>query len=357
MVHVSESEIWKQIDDAECCLVHGMFEEAASLASSVIRQVHAAPSEAVVDSIQLVEMIEVAGIMFMQSLEALGRTMQLFVELKEIYGSVPAIPVRFVLAGAMMQINGGFSSNLRAILEDYLAKWRCAEGDVYVLTESEPQTSFNGCISPSVMPTEDYLKVVELYTIQLLGMILHEPDVAIYWIERAELPEHNRQDLLRRLHKLRSAAKPSTTAGEGRKQVTERSLPASAAPLTVDDYPQTSEPHYLSNQNTLKGSHLKSIQSVTGRVDPCFWWFRTVRIKFGKLQLIVPSGKMMLLFSLIFSTLYILRNRTVLLKRVAVRQVSYLLRVLLDAWRLAFSVQMNPLAAVQQLPSAPRGSR
>ena len=48
----------------------------------------------------------------------------------------------------------------------------------------------------------------------------------------------------------------------------------------------------------------------------------------------------------------------ILFYRIVSRQVSSVRRALIDAWQLAFSVQVNPLAAVQQLPSAAsRGSR
>ena len=41
--------------------------------------------------------------------------------------------------------------------------------------------------------------------------------------------------------------------------------------------------------------------------------------------------------------------------RIALRQAVSAKKALVDAWQLAFSVQVNPLAAVQPLPAAPRG--
>ncbi|OAY70589.1 hypothetical protein ACMD2_26440 [Ananas comosus] len=96
---VSEYDIWKQIDDAERCLVGNMFEDAAALASSIVRNIQTAQLEHVVDDIQLVEMTEAAGMVLIQSLKELGRISQLFVELKEVYGSVAAIPVQIFLTG------------------------------------------------------------------------------------------------------------------------------------------------------------------------------------------------------------------------------------------------------------------
>jgi hypothetical protein len=44
------------------------------------------------------------------------------------------------------------------------------------------------------------------------------------------------------------------------------------------------------------------------------------------------------------------------LSRTAFQQISSLRRGFLDALQLAFSTQINPLAAVQQVPQAPRAS-
>lgn len=41
--------------------------------------------------------------------------------------------------------------------------------------------------------------------------------------------------------------------------------------------------------------------------------------------------------------------------RIAIRQATTAKKALVDAWQLAFSVQVNPLAAVQPLPAATRG--
>nr|CAB3468936.1 unnamed protein product [Digitaria exilis]CAB3471365.1 unnamed protein product [Digitaria exilis] len=62
-----------------------------------------------------------------------------------------------------------------------------------------------------------------------------------------------------------------------------------------------------------------------------------------------------LLFSLLFSTIYVLRRKAAGLRRTMFQQASSLRQAFFDALQLAFSVQMNPLAAVQQLPQA-RGS-
>nr|CAD1827559.1 unnamed protein product [Ananas comosus var. bracteatus] len=348
---VSEYDIWKQIDDAERCLVGNMFEDAAALASSIVRNIQTAQLEHVVDDIQLVEMTEAAGMVLIQSLKELGRISQLFVELKEVYGSVAAIPVQIFLTGASMQITEGFTSNLGAIFEDYLAKWKCTNGGIYILTEEGEEDC--RCIRQCVLSTEDYLDVAELYTITLLGMVLNETELAISWTEGAELREEDRQDLLRILYSLQSTANHRSSAGLAEKQTTKESHPSSAINASkVEEYPKTIQPHFLSSGDKLKAGPIKSLHPSIRRIDPCFWWFRTVRIKFGRVQLVLPGAKLLLIVSLIFSAYYILRKRGIILKRLVSRQLLSLRKALVDAWGFAFSIQMNPLAAVQQLPSA-----
>jgi hypothetical protein len=48
-------------------------------------------------------------------------------------------------------------------------------------------------------------------------------------------------------------------------------------------------------------------QRVADQFDPLFWWFRSIRLKLGKTHIVLPSGKLMFLFSvsLLFWTVYV----------------------------------------------------
>lgn len=365
MTRLSESELWKQIDASESYLVCCMFEEAASQAASIVQHIRTA-TEAIGET-QLAEMMESAGMVFVQSSKELGRTSELFVELQMLFGSVAAIPVQVFLTGACMQISEGLSSNLKAIFEEFLGKWTYLEGEVYVLPKAKPQSfSSEGYIRKSVMHAEKYMEVAEVYAITFLGMVLRNPDLAISWTERAELPEEKRQDMLRRLHSLHFATEASSSLGPGTIQMTERIVDPTASgngsTLSVrEGFPRTIKPPCHPNgeksKPTTSKSILPTIERISDRFDPYFRWFRTVHLKYGNVQLVLPRGKTMLLGLLMFFTYYIIRKRTAALKRVVSGQASSIKRALIDAWQLAFSVNVNPLAAVQQLPSAPRGSR
>ncbi|KAK3122050.1 hypothetical protein QOZ80_8BG0664490 [Eleusine coracana subsp. coracana] len=349
-----ESGLWKQIDDAEYYLVSGSFERAVSTALSISDQICRAALENVCDHVELLEMLESAGMVLVQALKELKRTSEIFVQLEETFGSVAYVPVKVFLTGATMQMATESVSDLRPIFEEYIAKWRYTNDEVYVLNR-EQDSSSNGLAVISVMSTEQYFEVAELYTVTFLSIVSQEIETAISWAEKAELVEKDRQGLLKKLQALQSAAnkKPSTV-----KQITERclSIPMNGSiPSIHKDAPNTVPLYSGLKKDSVKSTE-PSIQRVTNQFDPLFWWFHSVRLKFGKIHIILPSGKWILLLSLLFSTIFVLQRKTAGLKRTVYQHASSLRRAFFDALQLAFSVQMNPLAAGQQVPQAPRGN-
>ncbi|TKW22814.1 hypothetical protein SEVIR_4G252700v4 [Setaria viridis] len=349
-----ESGLWKQIDDAEDYLLSGLFEQAVSTALSVSDQTRTVSLETECDHDELLDILESAGMVLVQALKELRRTSEMFVQLKKMFGSVASVPAKVFLTGATMQMAAGSGSDLRPIFEEYLAKWRYTNDEVYVLNGGQ-DNSLNGFVVSSVMSTKQYLEVAELYTVTFLCIVSQESGTAISWAEKAELTEQGRQDLLKKLYALRSAANKKPSTVEGVKQIAERNLSTStngSTPSLHEDAPSTA-PVYDSQKVQVKSTR-PSIQRVTNQFDPSFWWFHSVRLRFGKIHIVLPSGKLMLLLSLLFSTIYVLRRKTAGLKRTVFQHASSLRRAFFDALQLAFSVQMNPLAAVQQVPQAPR---
>lgn len=105
-----------------------------------------------------------------------------------------------------------------------------------------------------------------------------------------------------------------------------------------------------------KNDMKKVLLKLSQQRVPCFWWFRTVTLKFGNGQLLISNGKIVLgcLMILIY---YILRRKQATVTRILRKQVLSMKKALLDLWQLAFSYQVNPLAAVQPVPAATRGNR
>lgn len=352
-----ESGLWKQIDGAEFYLVSGLFEQAVLVALSISDQTRTASLENACDHDELLEVLESAGMVLVQALKELRRTSEMFVQLKAMFGSVASVPVNVFLTGATIQMAAGSVSDLRPIFEEYLAKWRYTDDDIYVLDGGHDSSS-DGFVVTSVMSTEQYLEVAELYTATFLCIVSQESETAISWAEKADLTEQGRQALLKKLHALKSAANKKSTTVQEIKQAAERNLTTSindSIPSPHEDPPKI-VPVYDGLKKGLVKSTQPSIQRATKQFEPLSWWFHSVRLKLGKFHIVLPSGKLMLLFSLLFSTIYVLRRKTAGLKRTVYQQASTLRRAFFDALHLAFSVQMNPLAAVQQVPQAPRGS-
>ncbi|EER88914.1 hypothetical protein BDA96_10G328300 [Sorghum bicolor] len=352
-----ESPLWKHIDNAEYYLVSGSFEQAMLAALSVADQIRMASLESTCDEDELLELFESAGMVLVQALKELRRTPEMFVQLKRMFGSVASVPARVFLTGATIQMAAGSVSDLKPNFEEYLANWRYTNDEVFVLDGGHGSAS-NGFVVTSVMSTGQYFQVAELYTVTFLCIVSQDSETAISWAEKADLTEQSRQDLLKKLHAVRLAANKKLSAVEGVKQTAERNLSTStngSTPLPHEDPPKKIAPVCDGLKKVLVKSAQPS-QHVANQFDPLFWWFHSIRLKFGKIHIVLPSGKLMFLFSLLFSTMYVLRRKTAGLKRTVFQQASSLRRAFLDALQLAFSVQMNPLAAVQQVPQAPRGS-
>jgi len=94
-----------------------------------------------------------------------------------------------------MQMAAGSGSELRAIFDEYLAKWRYTDDEVYVLNGGQ-EISLNGFVVTPVMSTKQYHEVAELYTVTFLCIVSQDSETAISWAEKAELSEQGRQVLL-----------------------------------------------------------------------------------------------------------------------------------------------------------------
>lgn len=89
----------------------------------------------------------------------------------------------------------GFGFELKEKMEEYLSKWEyMIDAGVYVLQEDETEKlssnpSENEHIKQYFLSCTFYLEVAELYTVKLLGMLLHRTDLAISWVEAANFPQ------------------------------------------------------------------------------------------------------------------------------------------------------------------------
>ncbi|KAH9805547.1 protein APEM9 [Citrus sinensis] len=376
--------IWEEIDQSESYLVCSMYEEAASLGSSVLKRLRDSNNNYNEESY---DMMESAGMVFVQSLKEFGRVADILNELKLLFTSVTDIPVQVLLTGVCLEISEGSYADVREFLEEFLSKWSCVDGKYYVITVAGKKAdSTEGCDGQLVLGIDQYLEVVEMYAVTLLGTVLNDVDLAISWIENAALPEENRQDLLRRLHSLYSLKASAGSQGSS---------------LLPDDFqqahPSLKDPNVSERSSeTLNTSYLpirenvsnQTILKVSRQTYPGFWWFWPITLKLGNAR-IVLSNKKIVLGCLIFLAYYVIRRKRTDIRsekqeiflesflkktcyglpllrivviisyvaRSAWRKILSVKKALVDLWQLAFAYQVNPLAAVQPLPAATRGGR
>ncbi|KAG5570484.1 hypothetical protein H5410_060250 [Solanum commersonii] len=324
---------WEEIELSENYLVCCMFQEAAALSSSIIKQLVDENANTNEHNCELGDMLESAAMILVQSYKALGRTSEILKQLKVLFGSVTAIPA---------QIPDGPSAEVKEILEEFLMKWRYVDGKYYTIANVEADVSYMEEFSNQIsLRVDKYLEIIELYVITFLGRILGNFDLAISWVEISPLPDEKRQDLLRQLHSMNTLKLGSSSQ-------------SSALPLQIDECTTDSTSlieekscngtaNILEHKDQSKGENTtkQSILEFSRRRTP-FWWFHTVTLKFGSSLLVYQMEASFLVFWWHF---------------VVKSQASSTKKALVDFWQLAFSYQVNPLAAAQPLPPATRGSQ
>ncbi|XP_022732099.1 protein APEM9-like [Durio zibethinus] len=344
--------VWAEIERSESFLVCSMYEEAAALASSIVQQ-RGHPNLSIDDDFkfELYDAMVAAGMVLVQSLKQLSRTSMILKELKTLFVSVEAIPVQVLLTGVCFQISEASTLGAREFLEDFLSKWRYVDEQCYVLASAEINLNFmEGSDSYFVLGIDKYVEVVELYAVMLLGTVSNDVDLAISWVEQAALPEKKRQELLRRLDSLYSTKVTNSSQGSLShlplaKHESHSSLKRPNMPKGTPKGSKTS--CLLNGENNLKQAILKWYRQKYG----CLWWFRNITLKFSNYELVIYNGKFFI-GCLILFTYYIFRRKKVSLQRIVTIRALSVKKSLVDLWQLAFSYQVNPLAAIQPLPAA-----
>ncbi|XP_042031696.1 protein APEM9-like isoform X1 [Salvia splendens] len=337
------SSIWEQIDIAENYLVCCLFDEAASLSSSILKQL------LINNQVSEFDMLESAGMVLVQSMKQLTRTSEILKDFKLLFGSLNLIPVQVFVTGVCFQLSDGLSTIAQGYLEEFVNSWTYV-GDKYhpLLGEEARVADTGGSHYPFLITVDMYLEVVELYVVTLLATTLKDKNLAISWVEKAVLlPIEKRQVLLRRLQSMSSSITSSSQTSIYKPEFLKDQTPYNA-------HQKDNAPGFPTHEqnNTAKAEILKLSRN---RV-PYFSWFPTFSVKLGNVQLSIPSGKF-LLASLLLIMFYITRKKQAMLKRFLVKHALSFRKAFLDLWQLAFSYQVNPLAAVQTLPNSTRGSR
>lgn len=340
----SNNSTWDQIDRSESYLVSCMYEEAVSSSASVLQQllkhgfIHTE-----IEVAEFNDMVESAAMVFVQSLKQLGRTSEILKELKLLFGSVSVMPIQVFLTGVCLQMQEG-PFDVRESLEEFLGMWECVDDEHYILASTEKNIgNMVGDGSPNLLEVDRYLEVVEVYVVTLLAVLQKDVNLAISWVEKASLPEQKRQELLRRLNSMYASKATSLSQATSLKE-----QDAHAGSARVFD-----DVNLRSSGNT---AAKETLMKLSNQRVPGISWFRNITLRFGNAQLVI-SSRSILLGCLLVLTYYFMRRKQADLKRVLKRQALNVKKAVTDLWQLAFSYQVNPLAAVQPIPPAAHGSR
>ncbi|KAK1392044.1 3-phosphoinositide-dependent protein kinase-1 [Heracleum sosnowskyi] len=322
----SHNSTWDQIDRSESYLVSCMYEEAVSSSSSVLKQL----------------LSSLTAMVFVQSLNELGRTSEILKELKLLFGSVCVVPVQVFLTGVCFEMQAD-PSDVRESLEEFLSMWESVDEEHYILANTEKNIgNMVGHGNPTLLGIDKYLEVVEVYVVTLLAVLQRDVNCAVSWVEKAALPEQKRQELLRRLNSMYANKAVSLSQGNSLKEED-----AHAGIARVFDNTNL--------QSTCNNAAKETIMKLSKQRVPGISWFRNITLRFGNAQLVI-SSRSILLGCLLLLTYYFMRRKQADLKRVLKRQALNVKKAATDLWQLAFSYQVNPLAAVQPISSASPGS-
>uniref|UniRef100_A0A1J3ERJ2 Protein APEM9 n=1 Tax=Noccaea caerulescens TaxID=107243 RepID=A0A1J3ERJ2_NOCCA len=329
--------IWGEIERSESYLVCSMNEEAESLSSSLLEKIFSnadvISGEALGDH-QVHEMLESTGMVLVQSLHGLNRTAEIVNELRQVFDEIAAIPVQVLLTGICLQVSNGSYSGVHEILEEFFSVWVYKDNH-YVLNDAGLRAiRFHGT---SHLEIDEYMEVVELYTFGVLGKVSNDLGVAISWVEKAALPEERRQGLLRRLHSLLSLK----TANVPEASLFEEDSKDSS-------YALVNSSKSLGNE---KNDEIDSLLKLSKqREQSSLWSSHPLTFKLGNTEYRMSKGKVAIsLVGLIIC--YALKRKRAAFIRIIRRQMESMKKAILDFWKLAFSYQVNPLAAIQSIPS------
>ncbi|XP_010464735.1 PREDICTED: uncharacterized protein LOC104745237 [Camelina sativa] len=327
------TDLWGEIETSESYLVCSMYEEAKSSSSSILKTIFGnidvlSEEEEALGDQQLHDLLESAGMVLVQSLHGIGRTVEIVNELRNVFGETAAIPVQVLLTGICLQISNGSYSGVSEILQEFFSIWVYKDNH-YILDDAG--VSAKGLHGKLSLDIDEYLKVVELYIFGVLAKVSDDVGLAISWVEKAALPEDRRQGLLRRLHSLLSLKTANVPEAS--------SLEEDSSSYAVVNKPKDSKNYEIDSGLKLSKQH-----------EPSPLWY-PLSLKLGNTQFSMSKGKVAIsLVGLIMC--YALKRKRAALIRIIRRQMESTRKAFVDFWKLAFSYQVNPLAAIQSIPNS-----
>ncbi|GLJ10317.1 hypothetical protein SUGI_0126030 [Cryptomeria japonica] len=382
-----DNELWEEIEKSERYLVSCMYEEAASTSSSVLRKLWEATSielessrhkptlengfekeddrESGIkeeDNLEVNDMLEAAAMVFIQAYKHTNRTRDIFQDLKPLFGSVSLIPYSIILTGVCLQVHEGESLIARDTLDEFFEGWIFSQDkSCYILLEAERKKAPWGRIwTCSHLPRKKYMQIIELYTFSVLVKGLKNAQLALNWLKKADLLEEERQDMalkIRSVLSLKEANSDTSHKQEASKGKDHLLNNAETGVLHMGK--ASSESNNRSKNTEICGTlkQNKAVSKISRLLESLSLWFPTINLRLGNLHIAMPWSNIIFVCATMFLLVYGLKRKREFVKRNLRNRLGALRRTLIDFWQLAFNVQVNPLAAVQPLPSSTHMSR
>ncbi|CAK9857887.1 unnamed protein product [Sphagnum jensenii] len=395
---VTSDAVWAEIELAERYMVSAMFEEAATTAEAtlqtLINETHTkdmtglcAPIEERDDlerdseeAIQEVgtsdreAMLESAGMVLLQAYHALGRVGDYFSSLRILNTQISEFPPSVLVAGVCLQISAGVLLEARAALEEFLAVW--ASNNTREVSSPVAghlgkyrsavvvSSSINGESSSRIFLTEEkFGGIAEIYVVQVLVKGFRDPKSAVEWIQHANLTQDKRMELLKKVHSTTVTASTNVATSPvassvAAEVVTGRNEPAKSDG-SLESSDNCSEVKLNANRSLLRAKTSALWKSFS--LPDVFFSMRmllelaVVRLsaasssRWGYLPTAVHNHRALTIGALMSLFLFLLLRERHYLRRFAIKSLSAIQAGVSDLWQLAFSMQINPLAAVQPL--------
>ncbi|XP_024385322.1 protein APEM9 [Physcomitrium patens] len=360
--------IWNKIELAERFLVSAMYQDAASTATTILQTLsclmHLSDHEescgsdreditedAEVGKSEHEEMLECAGMVLLQSYRAIGRVGEFFDSLKALNVGVAEWPPFLVEIGACLQVADGAFPAARAALEEFLA------------------------FRSMCLLEEAYAEIVELYVIKVLAEGLQETEHALDWVKRASLTQDRRSVLLKKIQLqieqakfaevvLKPIAESTSSLNSGTPTAVLESIHIKE-PVKDMETEESSDPRC--QLNTCKAADDSSISSKSMallkklNVSEGFFSLKTLlELAFARVSAATSAWHPLssehlegnvLRFGALVALFFFLRHFPTW-RRFIGKAINSFGVGIRDFWQLAFSVQINPLAAVNPISAA-----
>ncbi|KAH7289655.1 hypothetical protein KP509_30G013100 [Ceratopteris richardii] len=321
------------------------------------------------DELAVQDMIDAAGMVLLQVYSESGRSSLIFKDVEAIFGSIAKLPPSIFWAGMCLQISARCYSEAQLSIETFLKERTYSTLEYLYFHAFKPASRHYG--KSFGLSPERYVQIIDLYCVEVLAKGLGKLSDALQRVAETDLPAGNKQDIIKKLNKLAvSMDRPADTSLSGYPEKTSRdtseyqkyfskSRVSGSEEINSDATSSKEVIRRFDSDSSLKNIFLLSpimdyfsgwmSSSSMNRSGVPRWKMAIVTLKQRKLQF--GGAAVIFIMIAIYRRRYQLSRLFHNLGKAGRLVLSAIFISLRELWDVAFSVQVNPLAAVQPLPS------